>query len=223
MLAHSTGQVNTWTVERRHQDGIEVALPAQSVEPYELLHYFRGIVGRATAFYMTLTIFWQRSKSPWLVWLVWLVAFCLFGGGWVGGGVFLLKVFNFFRISKFYQLPKRRVPTKEPVFFLRKNINKQKSLNSPSEVRLFSIFQKLTTLTASSCPSQSPSSKNEEPKEGQVTPEVQRAQDIPQHLHVTEEEIGRCVTLGARRSTWLLGGLENILLTVPLSDTFSTA
>ena len=56
-----------------------------------------------------------------------------------------------------------------------------------------------------------------------MTPEVQRAQDIPQHLHVTEEEIGRRVTLGARRSTWLLGGLENILLTVPLSDAFSTA
>ena len=216
MLAHSTGLVNTWTVERRHQDGIEVAPLAPNVEPYELLPYFRGIVGRAMAGKHEFDNF-LASKSPWLVWLVWLVAFCLFWG--VGG---ILKVFNFFRISKFYQLPKRRVPTKEPGF-LRKNINKQKNLNSPSEVRLFSVFQKLATLTASSCPSQSPSSKNEEPKEGQVTPEVQRAQDIPQHLHVTEEEIGRRVTLGARRSTWLLGGLENILLTVPLSDAFSTA
>ena len=146
MLAHSTGRVNTWTVERRHQDGIEVAPLARNVEPYELLPYFRGIVGRAMA--GTCDNFWRASHHGWFGWLVgWLVG-CFLSFWGVGG---ILKVFNFFRISKFYQLPKRRVPTKEPGF-LRKNINKQKSLNSPSEVRRFSHFSEASDVDSQQLP-----------------------------------------------------------------------
>ena len=144
MLVHSTGRVNTWTVERRHQDGIEVAPPAQNVEPYELLPYFRGIVGRAMAG-KHVTIFGEQVTMVGLV--GWLVG-CFLSFWGVGG---ILKVFNFFRISKFYQLPKRRVPTKEPGF-LRKNINKQKSLNSPSEVRRFSHFSEASDVDSQQLP-----------------------------------------------------------------------
>ena len=97
MLAHSTGQVNTWTVERRHQDGIEVAPPARNVEPYELLPYFRGIVGRAMAG-KHVTIFGKgASHHGWFGWFGWLL-FVFLG---VGGGVFLLKVFNFSGFQNF--------------------------------------------------------------------------------------------------------------------------
>ena len=76
MLVHSTGQVNTWTVERRHPDGIEAAHPARNVEPYELLPYFRGIVGRAMAF----RIFSGKGVGH-HGWFGWLVIFSLGGGG----------------------------------------------------------------------------------------------------------------------------------------------